>query len=166
MVTLHLPASAHFKTRCAVNYPHPTTPAVTAVMRANTRRDTRPERRLRSLLHERGYRYRCDYPIEFQDGRVRVDLAFPAKKVAVFVDGCFWHGCDIHGTSPRANRSYWISKLARNRERDRRVDERLVASGWNVVRIWEHMPPPEAADLVGNAISRGPVKRVDRTTVP
>jgi DNA mismatch endonuclease (patch repair protein) len=84
----------------------------------------------------------------------------------VFVDGCFWHACEIHGTSPRANQAYWMPKLARNRERDRRVDEHLAANGWNVVRIWEHVPPRDAADLVSNTIALGHVKGVDRTTVP
>lgn len=133
-------------------YPFPTTPGVTAVMRANPRRDTLPERRLRSLLHARGHRFRCDYAIEARGCRVRVDVAFPSQKVAVFVDGCFWHSCEAHGTSPRANRGYWATKLARNRERDRRVNERLASDGWTVLRIWEHVPATEAADLIGEAI--------------
>lgn len=135
-----------------MNYPHPSSSAVTAVMRANPRRDTMPERHLRSLLHKRGYRFRTDYLIEVRDCRVRADIAFPSRKVAVFVDGCFWHGCDVHGTSPRVNEHYWRPKLARNHERDRRVDERLAGAGWTVVRIWEHVPPAEAADLVRQAI--------------
>jgi DNA mismatch endonuclease (patch repair protein) len=96
---------------------------------------------------------------------VRADLVFPRKKIAVFVDGCFWHACAIHGISPQANRGYWGPKLARNQERDRRVDARLAAGGWKVVRIWEHLGVGEAADLVLEAI-RQAIKGLDRTSVP
>ncbi len=123
-------------------------------MKGNRRRDTMPERRLRSMLYARGHRFRCDYQIEVQGYRVRADLAFPAKKVAVFVDGCFWHGCDLHGTKPRANTAYWEPKLARNRERDQRVNESLATGGWRVVRIWEHVDVRLAAELVEGIVSQ------------
>jgi DNA mismatch endonuclease (patch repair protein) len=77
---------------------------------------------------------------------------FPGKQVAVFVDGCFWHGCPEHGNTPRKNVSYWSAKLARNRVRDRRIDAGLRASGWSVVRIWEHVPTADAADEVANQV--------------
>jgi DNA mismatch endonuclease (patch repair protein) len=119
-------------------YPQPTSAAVSAVMRGNRRRDTRPEVLLRSLLHARGYRFRKDLAITVGGGRVRPDVVFTRRRVAIFVDGCFWHGCPTHGTRPKANGWYWAPKLARNQERDRRVDGWLREAGWVVVRIWEH----------------------------
>src|SRR5438445_12809478 len=108
-------------------------------MRANRRVDTKPELALRSALHRRGYRFRKDYRLDLDAGaRVRPDIAFTAKRVAVFVDGCFWHVCPEHGTKPAANTWYWGPKLARNVERDRAADAALVAAGWQVVRTWEH----------------------------
>jgi len=117
-------------------------------MKSNRRRDTVPERRIRSLLHGQGRRFRCDYPIEAQGYRVHADIAFPSRKVAIFIDGCFWHGCAVHGNAPRTNTSYWGPKLARNRERDLRVDGLLTSEGWRVIRFWEHTNPSEAADEV------------------
>jgi DNA mismatch endonuclease, patch repair protein len=123
-------------------------------MRANRRRDTRPELRLRRLLHGRGMRYRVDHRVELPSGKVRVDIAFPRRRVAVFVDGCFWHGCPEHGTSPRSNAAYWRAKLARNRDRDRRNDQELGALGWQVIRIWEHESPQSAADSVIESVRK------------
>ena len=86
-----------------------------------------------------GYRFRKDYRLDLDGGRrVRPDIAFTARRVAVFVDGCFWHACPEHGSKPRANDWYWTPKLARNVERDRVADETLASAGWQVVRIWEH----------------------------
>ncbi len=144
--------ACHIPLGLMVTYPHPSNAAVTAVMKANRRRDTGPEMRLRSELHARGYRYRCDYSVGIGCDRVRVDIAFPSRKIAVFVDGCFWHSCEVHGNAPQMNQSYWGPKLARNRDRDRRVDERLAAAGWKVVRIWEHTGSREAADIVLEAM--------------
>jgi len=108
-------------------------------MRANRRTDTKPELALRRALHKRGYRFRKDYRLDLDGGRrVRPDIAFTARRVAVFVDGCFWHACPEHGSKPRANDWYWTPKLARNVERDRVADETLASAGWQVVRIWEH----------------------------
>jgi DNA mismatch endonuclease, patch repair protein len=134
-------------------YPNPTSAAVTAVMRANPKRDTRPERLLRSALHARGYRFRKQLLIEAGTVRVYADVAFPRHRTAVFVDGCFWHCCPAHGNTPRANTSYWAPKLARNVERDRRVSEALRAAGWKVVRIWEHTPTEKAVDLVARFLT-------------
>lgn len=109
------------------------------IMRGNRKRDTRPEVDLRSALHRAGLRFRKDFAVRPDEGRViRVDVAFPRARVAVFVDGCFWHRCPKHGNDPRSNSSYWGPKLARNVERDREVNTRLAAAGWRVVRIWEH----------------------------
>ena len=89
-------------------------------MRANRRTDTKPELALRHALHRLGYRYRKDYRLDLDGGRrVRPDIAFTARKVAVFVDGCFWHACPEHGSKPRANEWYWGPKLIKNVERDR-----------------------------------------------
>jgi len=120
-------------------YPHPSSPGRSANMRANRRTDTKPELALRRALHKRGYRFRKDYRLDLDGGRrVRPDIAFTARRVAVFVDGCFWHACPEHGSKPRANDWYWTPKLARNVERDRVADETLASAGWQVVLIWEH----------------------------
>ena len=107
-------------------------------MRANRRTDTKPELALRRELHRQGLRYRKDYRLDLEGARVRPDIAFTARRVAVFVDVCFWHFCPQHGTKPANNTWYWGPKLARNVERDRAADAALVAAGWQVVRIWEH----------------------------
>ena len=109
-------------------------------MRANRRSDTKPELALRRALHRRGYRFRKDYRLDLEGARVRPDIAFTARRVAVFVDGCFWHACPDHGSKPAANVWYWEPKLRRNVERDRAADAALAAAGWDVVRIWEHAP--------------------------
>jgi DNA mismatch endonuclease (patch repair protein) len=121
------------------DYPHPSSPGRSANMRANRRTDTKPEMALRRALHMLGYRYRKDHRLVLDGGRkVRPDIAFTACRVAVFVDGCFWHACPEHGNRPAVNDWYWTPKLARNVERDRAADEALDAAGWRVVRVWEH----------------------------
>jgi DNA mismatch endonuclease, patch repair protein len=107
-------------------------------MRANRRSDTKPELALRRALHALGFRYRKDYRLDLAGARVRPDIAFTARRVAVFVDGCFWHCCPEHGTQPANNTWYWGPKLTRNVERDRAADAALVAADWQVVRVWEH----------------------------
>lgn len=84
--------------------------------------------------------------------RRRADLVFPRRKVAVYVDGCFWHSCPVHATKPRNNAQWWADKLAANVARDRDTDEKLLAEGWRVVRIWEHEDPAIAADRVENEL--------------
>lgn len=117
-------------------------------MRAIRRRDTSIERALRSELHRRGYRFRVDYPVPVDGRSPRPDLAFTRRRLAVFVDGCFWHGCPEHGHIPQKNTHYWAPKIARNIERDREQEARLTAAGWTVVRIWEHEPLEEAVQRV------------------
>jgi DNA mismatch endonuclease, patch repair protein len=120
-------------------YPNPSSPGRSTNMRANRRTDTKPELALRRALHRLGYRYRKDYRLVLDGGRrVRPDIAFTARRVAVFVDGCFWHACPQHGSRPAVNDWYWTPKLARNVERDRAADATLAAAGWQVVRVWEH----------------------------
>ena len=116
------------------------------------RRDTKPEVALRSLLHRRGRRFRKDYRLDLADARVRPDLVFTRSRVAVFVDGCFWHVCPVHGREPTHNEWYWTPKLRRNVARDRIADAALAAAGWTVIRIWEHVPVEEAAVRVETAL--------------
>ena len=130
-------------------------------MRANRRTDTKPELALRHALHRLGYRYRKDYRLDLASGRrVRPDIAFTARKVAVFVDGCFWHACPEHGSKPRANEWYWGPKLIKNVERDRVNDAALILDGWTVVRLWEHVPLDEAvATVVATLTATGPARQ-------
>jgi DNA mismatch endonuclease (patch repair protein) len=125
-------------------------------MQGNRRRDTIPEKRLRSALFALGLRFRVDHPIRLsgQPRPIRPDVVFTRAKIAVFVDGCFWHGCPQHGTSPRRNSQYWDAKLALNRERDRRYDTRLSSAGWTVMRFWEHDSPERAAEQVARMLAK------------
>lgn len=122
-------------------------------MQANRRRDTKPERLLRSALHRQGYRFRVDLRVTTADRTVRPDLVFARARVAVFVDGCFWHRCPDHGVRPKHNAAYWHAKLDGNVERDQLVNRALEAEGWTVVRIWEHTPTATAAELVVDALT-------------
>ena len=131
-----------------VPYPEPTSPSASRIGVANRRTDTACERRLRSALHLLGLRFRKDFRIALPNRSVRVDVAFTKQLIVVFVDGCYWHSCPLHGTIPKSNTAYWEPKLARNRERDRANDSALAAAGWRVVRIWEHEDPAEAAVAV------------------
>jgi DNA mismatch endonuclease (patch repair protein) len=106
-------------------------------MQANKSRDTAPEVALRSALHRRGLRFRKHAKV-LPGVRLTPDVVFTVERVAVFVDGCFWHGCPEHWSVPRRNRDFWASKIERNRTRDRETDVVLVEAGWTVVRVWEH----------------------------
>jgi DNA mismatch endonuclease, patch repair protein len=120
-------------------------------MRGNRGEDTRPEVLLRSALHRRGLRFgknRAPVP----GIRCRPDIVFPAARLAVFVDGCFWHRCPDHGISPRTNSAYWTAKLDRNVSRDRRNDRDLRAAGWAVIRVWEHEDASAVADWIERAV--------------
>lgn len=105
-------------------------------MRSTRQRDTPCELALRSALRSLGLRYRVDMPIVSE--RVRPDIAFPNRRVAVFVDGCFWHGCPEHGTWPKSNADWWRAKIQGNIKRDRKIDRRLRQKGWIVLRFWAH----------------------------
>ena len=143
-------------------YPAPSSEAVSNVMRGNRKTGSRPEASLRRELHAKGLRYRKNPSVRTSVGVVRPDLAFAGPKVAVFVDGCFWHSCPVHGNTPGTNRDYWEPKLRRNRERDRQVTEALTADGWVVVRVWEHEPLASAATAVVTAVRAGTVKASQR----
>ena len=113
----------------------PRTPLTRSQIMARVkRRDTSPERVLRSSLHAAGLRFRVDRRIE----GIHADIVFPTAKVAIFVDGCFWHSCPVHATTPKSNTSYWLPKLEENRRRDLRQTTSLRRFGWLVIRIWEH----------------------------
>jgi DNA mismatch endonuclease (patch repair protein) len=137
-----------------VPYPEPTSAAATKIGIGNRRTDTKPEVALRSLLHRRGLRFRKDLLVRMADVRVRPDIVFTRVRVAVFVDGCFWHGCPAHQVVPKSNRKYWVPKLKANEARDRRVDAALVADGWAVVRVWEHEDLRVAADRIEAVIRK------------
>jgi DNA mismatch endonuclease (patch repair protein) len=123
-------------------------PAVRMRMQRQQTRDTQPELAVRRLLHAEGLRYRVDAP-PIRMLRRRADVVFGPAKVALFVDGCFWHGCPDHGARPtRSNDAYWADKIRRNRERDHHTDAELVVAGWISIRVWEHEDPREVADRV------------------
>jgi DNA mismatch endonuclease (patch repair protein) len=133
-------------------YPFPASAGRSANMKANRRTDTKPELALRAALHAKGYRYRKDFRLDLPLRRVRPDIAFTRRKVAVFVDGCFWHACPDHGSKPKNNDWYWSPKLARNVERDRAADDALAQAGWTVIRLWEHVPLEDAVAAVIAAV--------------
>ncbi|WP_211340824.1 very short patch repair endonuclease [Xylanimonas allomyrinae] len=127
------------------------TDAATSARMARVRnRDTAAELAVRRELHRRGRRYFVQRAI--LPGRRRPDIVFPRAKVAVFVDGCFWHSCPQHATRPKTNAAWWAEKLARNVARDRQTDADLEAAGWRVVRVWEHEPATSAADVIEAAL--------------
>lgn len=118
-------------------------------MQANRRADTKAEVELRRHLHALGYRFRKDMRLEANGVRARPDVVFTRRKVAIFVDGCFWHCCPEHGRAPTVNRWYWDDKLARNRDRDAKQAAALTQAGWTVVRLWEHdCPEPALARIL------------------
>lgn len=127
-------------------------------MQAQRTRDTLPELALRSELFRRGYRYRLQLR-PLAGLRRQADLVFPGRRVAVFVHGCFWHGCPEHATSPKANAEFWRAKLERNRERDAETMQLLHEAGWATVVVWEHEDPAEAADRVAAIVDQRPPRR-------
>lgn len=120
-------------------------------MRGNKSRDTKPELALRSELHRLGMRYRIQAS-PLPDIRRRADIVFPKQKVAVFVDGCFWHGCKLHKSLPKSNVDYWREKIERNRKRDLDTDNRLKGEGWRSTRVWEHEDPVNAAKAIATTV--------------
>jgi DNA mismatch endonuclease, patch repair protein len=132
--------------------PAASSPAVRAVMQGNRSRDTRPEAAVRSALHRAGLRFR-KHVRPLPGLRCEADVVFARQKVALFVDGCFWHGCPVHGKTPKGNRLYWSAKIARNVARDQRNDAALAGAGWVVVRAWEHEDPAEVVSRVQFALA-------------
>ncbi|MEH3138808.1 MAG: very short patch repair endonuclease [Mycobacterium kyogaense] len=128
--------------------PYFTTPGRSRNMAAIRRANTKPEVALRSRLHHEGRRFRKDYAVRIDGKLIRPDIAFTKRKVAIFVDGCFWHCCPEHGRRPSVNGEYWSPKLAANAERDRRQTAALEQAGWHVVRLWEHETVDQMAQVV------------------
>ena len=122
-------------------------------MAATRPRDNPRELAVRSALHRIGLRYRIHQRLIPGSSRT-ADLVFPRHRLAVFLDGCFWHGCPLHGTSPKTNSDWWTEKLKTNKERDRSTNEILRAAGWSVLRIWEHVPLDEAIMLIRAELTR------------
>jgi DNA mismatch endonuclease (patch repair protein) len=135
------------------------TPGVRSRMQLQRTRDTHPEVAIRRILHAMGLRYRIDVP-PLPGLRRRADIVFTRAKVAVYVDGCFWHGCPEHGRQPATNSDYWLPKLAGNRLRDADTDIRLKAAGWAVVRAWEHQDPADVAARICAAV-KAALKSID-----
>lgn len=123
-------------------------------MKANRRRDTKPELRIRSALHRSGLRFRVD-TAPLAGVRRRADIVLTRVHVAVFIDGCFWHGCPEHFIPPKTNADYWRQKIQRNRDRDKDTDRILADEGWTVLRFWEHENPNEAANAIVKAWRSG-----------
>lgn len=121
-------------------------------MRANKGRDTKPELALRSAVHALGLRYRVSTrPI--REIRRTADLVFSRAKVAVFLDGCFWHGCPDHHTVAVTNGEFWAKKVEENRMRDRDTDRKLADAGWLTIRVWEHEDPAVAARRIRDEVA-------------
>lgn len=125
--------------------------AVQKRMATTKRRDTKPELAIRSALHRMGLRFFVDRAIV--GNKRRADVVFPTERVAVFVDGCFWHSCPTHGTTPRQNRDWWVEKLETNRRRDADTNAVLRDHGWTVLRFFEHEDPQTAAQVVFDRIA-------------
>ncbi|MCE0507437.1 very short patch repair endonuclease [Microbacterium sp. KKR3/1] len=120
-------------------------------MRGNRSRDTKPEVEVRRLLHRRGFRYRVQVrPIASL--RRTADIAFVRRRIAIFIDGCFWHGCPDHYVESKSNTKYWGAKISANVSRDSDTNSVLEAAGWTVLRFWTHLSPEEIADSIANVI--------------
>jgi DNA mismatch endonuclease (patch repair protein) len=139
--------------RILADVPAASSRAVHERMSRQPKRDTSCELRLRSALFARGQRYRVHYRVP-EVARRTIDIAFVGSRVAVFLDGCFWHGCPVHGAKMTTNGAWWARKIARNRERDAETDDILRASGWCVTRIWEHVECEDAVRTVEALLAR------------
>lgn len=121
-------------------------------MLGNKARNTKPELAVRRVLHAAGFRYRVDLrPV--LELRSRADIVFTKKKLAVYIDGCFWHGCPVHATIPKSNADYWVPKLKRNVERDRETTSKLESLGWVVLRFWEHEDVEEIVHSIRRSLA-------------
>lgn len=139
-------------------------PGVRKSMRSNKGRDTAPELALRRAVHARGLRYRVGIR-PLRQVRRTADLVFTRVRVAVFLDGCFWHGCPHHHTVAATNAAFWADKVETNRRRDRDTDQRLRDAGWTVIRFWEHEDPDQAADTVVRVVTERRSGRPGRMTL-
>jgi DNA mismatch endonuclease (patch repair protein) len=150
------PFPAHCTRRMQLPLARPPSSSAEASRRMQNvrRRDTKKELAVRSALHRTGLRFRVDFAPLPALPRRRADIVFPRKRVAVFVDGCFWHSCPIHATAAKANADWWRDKLAQNRKRDRQMNDALAAAGWTVVRVWEHEELGVIVARVVDAVTR------------
>ncbi|MFJ9035577.1 very short patch repair endonuclease [Streptomyces sp. NPDC102406] len=135
--------------------PIPSSAAVSARMRRQASRDTTPELAVRRLLHAAGLRYRLNVPVPGMRRRT-IDITFGRDRIAVFMDGCFWHGCPQHATKPKANAEWWRTKLDKNMARDRETTRHLEQEGWTVLRFWEHEDPADVALTISEARNTRP----------
>ncbi|MFI6334807.1 very short patch repair endonuclease [Streptomyces sp. NPDC050535] len=133
-------------------------------MKGNRGKDTKPELRLRSLLYAEGLRYRVSVR-PLPELRRTADLVFIKSRIAVFVDGCYWHGCPEHYRPASRNADFWTEKINGNRERDIETNHLLSQAGWTVIRIWEHEDPAEASQRVIQAV-RGDFTALTGGTTP
>jgi len=129
-------------------YPHPSSKAVTAVMKSNRRTNTKPEVTVRSELHRFGFRFKKDFVIKINGRRCRPDIVFTKNKLAIFIDGCFWHLCPQHGHIPKVNVDYWKGFPKGNKARDEADTIFLTNNGWHVLRLWEHLPSAVSASII------------------
>jgi DNA mismatch endonuclease (patch repair protein) len=136
----------------------PLSPAISARMSRQASKNTACELAVRRLLHAAGLRYRVEYPVPGM-ARRRIDVAFTSVKVAVLIDGCFWHGCPEHATQPKSNATWWRQKLDRNMARDRETTEHLVEAGWEVLRFWEHEAPKDVTSRITAVVERRRAER-------
>lgn len=134
------------------SHPGSSGPLVSRRMSTLPRRDNPRERAIRSALHARGLRFRVTYKVPGLPRR-SIDIAFTRARLAVFLDGCFWHGCAEHGTAPHANSAWWAQKIQANQLRDADTTRHLGDEGWRVLRIWEHVPVADAVELIAEALS-------------
>jgi DNA mismatch endonuclease (patch repair protein) len=147
-----------------ISVPPASSAAVRYRMQRTPRSDTTPELSVRSSLHQRGFRFRV-HQKPLPDLRRWADIVFTRARVAVFVDGCFWHGCPDHKLRVTANAEYWATKIARNKARDLETSRRLMEAGWAVVRIWEHDDPIHATERIADVLtSRGRAGALSRPT--
>lgn len=131
----------------------PSSPEARRRMQRVRLKNTSAEAGVRRELHALGLRYRIHVPVLTKPRRV-ADVAFSGLRVAVFIDGCFWHGCPVHATWPKQNAEFWRSKILANRQRDRDTDQRLRAEGWKVIRAWAHEPPERVASKVATMVDK------------
>lgn len=136
----------------------PSTPEASLRMQRVRQKDTSAESGLRRELHALGLRYRIQVPVVTRPRRI-ADVAFVSQRVAVFVDGCFWHGCPQHATWPKQNAEFWRAKILANQERDNDTNARLRADGWEVLRVWAHEAPTEAALRIAKVVQKRKANR-------
>jgi DNA (cytosine-5)-methyltransferase 1 len=154
----HHPAPRRIRPAKEAPAPPPTDASTRRRMRRQRKRDTRPETFLRKALRDRGLRYRVNTkPVP--DLRRTADVVFPASMVAVFVDGCFWHGCPEHARETKSHTKWWAEKIAANKRRDAETTALLEASGWVVIRVWEHEEPTEAAARVEATLKKAALRK-------